>query len=100
MHSLKTRLCTRQPVFGRLDEYDLQAPSTKIYAFAVTERGRPRVFEYEQNTDGLDGLMNLLQSEDVLMVVNGHQLPFQAEARVVLNIGGRPVEQATLLRKG
>ncbi len=100
MHGLKVRLRTHNLVFGRTDTYDPQTLSTKIYAFTVTERGKPRVFDYEQTEDGMDGLMNLLQSEDVLMVVAGQQLPFQAEARVVLNIGGRPLEQATLLRKG
>jgi len=71
----------------------------KVFAFAITERSRPRVFEYDYDRDGLEALANLIRSEEVISVVKGRRADFAHESVVSLSDGRDRMENRIIVSR-
>jgi hypothetical protein len=56
----------------------------RLYAFAMTDKTKPQVQEFDIDDDGLDSLSNLVRSEYVLAVVQGVKMRCSVESVVTL----------------
>lgn len=57
---------------------------SRLYAFAVSRGGTPKIFEFDITSEGLAALSNLVRSEDVIKVVKGVEARFTVESVVSL----------------
>lgn len=71
----------------------------RIFAFAIAERSRPRVFEYDYDKDGLEALANLIRSEEVISVVRGRRADFAHESVVSLSDGRDRMENRIIVSR-
>lgn len=72
----------------------------RLFAFAVAERSSPRVFDYSLDNDGIEGLANLIRSEEVLAVVQGHRAQFEMASSVAVNIKGLTRSSKLIISEG
>jgi hypothetical protein len=63
-----------------------------LFAYALTNRMTPQVFEFSNDMDGLRSLANLVRSEDVLAVVQGSKIRFEVASVVSFNSSGMQLE--------
>jgi len=66
--------------------------TNRIYAFALTDRKRPQVFDFAMDSDGLESLANIVRSEDVISVIVGKPVRYSVESVVNMNAGGVLIE--------
>ena len=75
--------------FGHAPALTFSTPSEeRLFAFAVTERSRPHVFEFSNDEEGLQELANLIRSEEVQAVVKGVKTQFELVSLVEVAMGG------------
>lgn len=88
--------------FGLVHRFALTPPTSeeRLFAFAVTERLQPQVFDFANDEQGLQALANLIRSEDVLVVVRGQQAPFETSSLVEVSIGGRTHQDRMPIPRG
>lgn len=76
--------------FGCAPKFQLASPAdSRLFAFAVTDRAQPHLFDYSDDEEGLQALANLIRSEEVLAVVRGQLAPFEVVSLVEVAMGGR-----------
>lgn len=74
--------------FGNVHAFDLDIRhGDRLYAFAVTDKTRPQVFDYGPDDDGLASLANLIRSEEVVAIVQGRQADFELCSVVEVSVG-------------
>lgn len=69
------------------------------YAFATTDRGNPRVFEYADDESGIEALSNLIRSENVIGVVKGCKVLFEVSSVIDFRVGRETASNRMLLHR-
>ncbi len=62
-------------------------PPARLYAFSITRRGgSPRVFDYDNTSEGQVALANLIRDERVLKVVLGYPVEVEQASTVEMQL--------------
>jgi hypothetical protein len=84
--------------FGILPKDDPLADSgTRLFAFALSDRTVPRVFEFDATPDGINSVANLIRTENVLEVVKGKRVSVSRFSVVTLDTDEGKIEDRLLL---
>lgn len=85
--SLKTGPLPPCATFGLPSKPVEVRPADRFYAVAVDEHRRPRIFEYDADDDGREGLLNLIRAEEVVAVFYGQrpQCSVNSVTQIALN---------------
>lgn len=87
--------------FGFVPNYTEPKPHPgRIFAFALADGSKPRVFDFEAGEEGMKAVANLVRTEDVLAVVRGHRMNVQRFSVVSFSVCGDKHEDKLLLSDG
>jgi hypothetical protein len=64
----------------------------KYFAFTSTRGSSPRVFEYDDDPDGVEALSNLIRAEDIIALIHGKRVVFEQASLVELSVGKQRIE--------
>ncbi len=61
-----------------------ERPKDRLWAFALIDHTNPKIFDFDDDADGMESLSNLVRSGDVFGVVKGRQV--QVELASVVSV--------------